>query len=61
MQGSKVRKHVVLAHKWLYDFTTRPDMRITAERMLRDIRIADGLRECAARSNPGISMYREIL
>ena len=40
MQGSKVRKHVVLAHKWLYDFTTRPDMRITAERMLRDIRIA---------------------
>ena len=31
MPGSKVRKHVVLAHKWLYDFTTRPDMRITVD------------------------------
>lgn len=23
MPGSKVRNHVVLAHKWLYDFTPR--------------------------------------
>ena len=61
MQGSKVSNHVVLAHKWLYDFMTRPAIRITAERMLRDIRIADGLRECAARSNPGISMCRKTL
>ncbi len=32
-------KHDVLAQEWFYDLMTRPNMRIKAERKLRDIRI----------------------
>ena len=28
MPGSKIINYVVLAHKWFYDFMTRPDMRV---------------------------------
>lgn len=39
MPGSKVNKHVVLAHKCLYDLVTRPNMRIKVGRKPHDIRI----------------------
>ena len=39
MPGSKVRFHVVLAHKWKIDFMTRPKMRIKVGRKPHDIRI----------------------
>ena len=34
MSGSKVNKHVVLAHKCLYDLVTRPNMRIKVGRIV---------------------------
>ena len=37
MPGSKVNKHVVLAHKCLYDLVTRPNMRIKVGRKPHDI------------------------
>ena len=39
MPGSKVRFHVVLAHKWELDFMSRPKMRIKVGRKPHDIRI----------------------
>ena len=39
MPGSKVNKHIVLAHKCLYDLVTRPNMRIKVGRKPHDIRI----------------------
>ena len=39
MPGSKVINHDVLAHEWLYDLMTRPDMRIKVGHMSHDIRI----------------------
>lgn len=39
MPGSKVNKHVVLAHKCLYDLVTRLNMRIKVGRKPHDIRI----------------------
>ena len=39
MPGSKVINHEVLAHEWLYDLMTRPDMRIKVGHMSHDIRI----------------------
>ena len=39
MPGSKVNKHVVLAHKCLYDLVTRPNMSIKVGRKPHDIRI----------------------
>ena len=40
MSGSKVNKHVVLAHKCLYDLVTRPDMSIKVGFSSHDMRIA---------------------
>ena len=39
MPGSKVKFHVVLAHKWKIDFMSRPQMRIKVGRKPHDIRI----------------------
>ena len=39
MPGSKVINHDALAHKWFYDWLTRPNMRIKVGRMSHDIRI----------------------
>ena len=39
MPGSKVINHYALAHEWLYDLMTRPNMRIKVGRIPHDIRI----------------------
>ena len=39
MPGSKVINHDVLAHEWLYDLMTRPNMRIKVGCIPHDIRI----------------------
>ena len=39
MLGAKGLKPHELAHKWLKDLGTRPDMSIKVERMLHDMRI----------------------
>ena len=39
MPGSKVINHDALAHEWLYDLMTRPNMRIKVGCIPHDIRI----------------------
>ena len=43
MPGSKVIDRVVLAHKWFYDFMTRPNIRMKMGCLSRDIQILGGI------------------
>ena len=55
MPGSKVNKHVVLAHKCLYDLVTRPNMRIKVGRKPHDIRIlGDMCKDCGSAKHGAI-------
>ena len=49
---SKAKKHYVLALEWFYGLTTCPDIRITVELLLHDMRILGGeLCEYEVRNN----------
>ena len=50
MPGSKIINYVVLAHKWFYDFMTRPDMRVLRASGTR-LAPTEVKRRCGARNN----------
>ncbi len=51
MPGLKVLNPQELAHRWVKDLGTRPNMSMKVERKLHDMRMDVELRECTARSN----------
>ena len=54
MPGAKVINHDVLAHEWLYDLMTRPNMRIKVGCIPHDIRILG--KDCGSAKHETIRM-----
>ena len=52
MTGEKGLNPHELAHKWVKDFGTRPDMSVKLGYKFHDMRMLVGLWECVARNNP---------